>query len=118
MTWGSQEGKSSHPITKTIRNSHLTTKRESRAAHGDGEVEVQGGMQRETAEEERENEGGRREGTHDLGFEGRLHLPVLQLLPVNPPEEGVSSHVLLALGTTTQSLQRLLSQELKGRSAY
>ena len=46
--------------------------------------------------------------THDPGFEGRLDLPVLKPLPINPPEEGVSSHVLLPLVTAAKSLQRLL----------
>ena len=66
-------------------------------------------------ESEREGEGEeRRAGTHNLGFEGRLDFPVLQLLPVNPPEEGVGSHVLFSLWTTPKTLQGLLGQELWG----
>ena len=51
-------------------------------------------------------------GTHDLWLEGRLHLAVLDLGPVDPPEEGVGLDLLLAVGGAAQPLLRLLRQEL------
>lgn len=53
--------------------------------------------------------------THHFGLEGRLDLPVLQLLPVDPPEEGVFAHVSLALGPAAQPLARVLGHQLEGR---
>lgn len=52
--------------------------------------------------------------THHFGLEGRLDLPVLQLLPVDPPEEGVFAHVPLALGPAAQPLARVLGHQLEG----
>ena len=51
--------------------------------------------------------------THDFRLERGLDLPVLDLLPVDPPEEEVSSDVLLALVPAAQPLGRILSQELR-----
>ena len=53
--------------------------------------------------------------THDFRLERGLDLPVLDLLPVDPPEEEVSSDVLLALVAAAQPLGRILSQELRKR---
>ena len=51
--------------------------------------------------------------THDFGFEGRLDLPVGDLLPVDPPEELVALDVLLALLPASKTLRRVLDQKLK-----
>lgn len=51
--------------------------------------------------------------THHFGLEGRLDLPVLQLLPVDPAEEGVLPHVPLALGPTAQPLGGVLGHQLR-----
>lgn len=52
--------------------------------------------------------------TYHFGLEGRLDLPVLQFLPVDPPEEGVFTHVPLSLGPATQPLAWMLGHQLEG----
>lgn len=51
--------------------------------------------------------------THSFGLEWRLHLFVLQLLPVDVAEEGVLLDVSLALRATAQTLTWVLGHELK-----
>ena len=54
----------------------------------------------------------RRLGTHNARLEGRLQLPRLDFLPVNAPEERVVADVRLAGGRASESLRRLLGQQL------
>lgn len=51
--------------------------------------------------------------THHFGLEGWLDLTVLQLLPVDPPEEGVLPHIPLALGPAAQPLPGVLGHQLE-----
>lgn len=51
--------------------------------------------------------------THHFGLEGWLDLTVLQLLPVDPPEEGMLPHVALALGPAAQPLPGVLGHQLE-----
>ena len=51
--------------------------------------------------------------THHFGLEGWLDLAVLQLLPVDPPEEGMLPHVPLALGPAAQPLPGVLGHQLE-----
>lgn len=51
--------------------------------------------------------------THHFGLEGRLDLPVLEFLPVDPPEEGVLPHVPFPLGPATQPLAGVFGHQLE-----
>lgn len=49
--------------------------------------------------------------THDFRLERRLHLAILNLLPVDAPEEQVTADVLLASISAAQALRRILGEE-------
>lgn len=51
--------------------------------------------------------------THHFGLEGRLDLPVLEFLPVDPPEEGMFPHVPLPLWPATQPLAWVFGHQLE-----
>lgn len=52
---------------------------------------------------------------HHFGLEWWLDLPVLQFLPVDPPEEGVFSHVPFPLGPAAQTLAGMFGHQLESR---
>lgn len=57
---------------------------------------------------------GKQATTHDFRLERGLDLPVLNLLPVDPPEEEVPTYVLLSLVAAAQPLGGILRQKLGG----
>lgn len=57
--------------------------------------------------------------TYNLGFEGGLQLPTLQLVPFNGLEEQVCFNVLCScLGVAPQSMSRMLVQKLEGHTHH
>ena len=57
--------------------------------------------------------------TYNLGFEGGLQLPTLQLVPFNGLEEQVCFNVLCScLGVAPQSMSRMLVQKLGGHTHH
>ena len=57
--------------------------------------------------------------THNLGFEGWLELPTLELVPFNGLEEQVTLNVLRScFRVAPQSMPRMLVQKLRGHSTH
>lgn len=72
--------------------------------------------ERETGKGETEQREGRSEesicSTDSFGFEGRLNLQPLQTVPVDPAEEGMLPDLPLRVQSSSQTLGRVLGQEL------
>ena len=51
--------------------------------------------------------------TYNLWLERWLHLPVLNLFPIDTAEEGVRTNVLLAASSTAQAFLRVFGEQLK-----
>jgi hypothetical protein len=50
--------------------------------------------------------------SYNFGFERWLDFSVLNFLPVNPPEKGMTSNIFFTSGTTAQAFSWILRQKL------